>query len=65
MLATNQLQFVEGAISANLFNGVLQGLPVKIGIDTKKKNSKKLVINTVFLLVSNYIESGNFPFFNS
>jgi NitT/TauT family transport system substrate-binding protein len=34
MLATNQLQFVEGAISANLFNGVLQGLPIKIGIDT-------------------------------
>jgi NitT/TauT family transport system substrate-binding protein len=34
MLATNQLQFVEGAISANLFNGVLQGLPVRIGIDT-------------------------------
>jgi hypothetical protein len=25
----------------------------KIGIDTKKKTSKKLVINTVFLLVSN------------
>ena len=34
MLATNQLQFVEGAISANLFNGVLQGLPIKIAIDT-------------------------------
>jgi hypothetical protein len=40
-------------------------LELKIGIDTKKKTSKKLVINTVFLLVSNYIESGNFPFFNS
>ena len=36
----------------------------KIGTDTKKKTSKKLVINTVFLLVSNYIEFGNFPFFN-
>jgi NitT/TauT family transport system substrate-binding protein len=34
MLATNQLQFVEGAITANLFNGILQGLPVKIGMDT-------------------------------
>jgi NitT/TauT family transport system substrate-binding protein len=34
MLATNQLQFVEGAITANLFNGVLQGLPVRIAIDT-------------------------------
>src|SRR6478735_8035156 len=26
MLATNQLQFVEGAVTANFFNGVLQGL---------------------------------------
>ena len=34
LLATNQLQFVEGAISANLFNGVLQGLPIKVAIDT-------------------------------
>jgi NitT/TauT family transport system substrate-binding protein len=34
MLATNQLQFVEGALTANLFNGVLQGLPIKIAIDT-------------------------------
>jgi NitT/TauT family transport system substrate-binding protein len=34
MLATNQLQVVEGAISANFFNGVLQGLPVRIAIDT-------------------------------
>lgn len=34
MLAQNQLQFVEGAITANFFNGVLQGLPIKIGIDT-------------------------------
>ncbi len=34
LLATNQLQVVEGAISANLFNGVLQGLPVKVAMDT-------------------------------
>jgi NitT/TauT family transport system substrate-binding protein len=34
MLATNQLQVVEGAISANLFNGILQGLPVKVAMDT-------------------------------
>ncbi|HVG52240.1 MAG TPA: ABC transporter substrate-binding protein [Xanthobacteraceae bacterium] len=34
MLAQNQLQFVEGAITANFFNGVLQGLPVKLAIDT-------------------------------
>lgn len=34
MLATNQLQIVEGAISANFFNGVLQGLPVRIAVDT-------------------------------
>ncbi|MGZ5865198.1 MAG: ABC transporter substrate-binding protein [Xanthobacteraceae bacterium] len=34
MLAQNQLQVVEGALTANLFNGVLQGLPVKIAIDT-------------------------------
>jgi len=34
MLATNQLQFVEGAITANFFNGVLQGLPIRIAIDT-------------------------------
>lgn len=34
LLAQNQLQVVEGALTANLFNGVLQGLPVKIAIDT-------------------------------
>ncbi len=34
MLAQNQLQFVEGAITANFFNGVLQNLPIKIAIDT-------------------------------
>ena len=33
-LRTNQLQVVEGGLTANLFNGILQGLPVKIGIDT-------------------------------
>ena len=34
MLAQNQLQVVEGALTANMFNGALQGLPVKIAIDT-------------------------------
>ena len=33
-LATNQLQVVEGGVSANLFNGIQQGLPIKIAIDT-------------------------------
>jgi len=34
LLATNQLQVVEGGVTASLFNGIQQGLPVKIGVDT-------------------------------
>ena len=33
-LATNELNVVEGGISANLFNGVAQGLPIKIAFDS-------------------------------
>jgi len=34
LLATNELQVVEGAVTASLFNGIDQGLPIKIAIDT-------------------------------
>jgi len=33
-LATNALNVVEGGVSANLFNGVLQGLPIKSAFDS-------------------------------
>jgi NitT/TauT family transport system substrate-binding protein len=33
-LATNELHVVEGGISANLFNGIAQGLPIKIAFDS-------------------------------
>jgi NitT/TauT family transport system substrate-binding protein len=33
-LATNELNVVEGGISASLFNGVAQGLPIKIVFDS-------------------------------
>src|SRR5262249_29043399 len=33
-LATSELNVVEGGISANLFNGVAQGLPIKIAFDS-------------------------------
>src|SRR5262245_15675511 len=34
LLATNELNVVEGGISANLFNGAAQGLPIKIAFDS-------------------------------
>jgi NitT/TauT family transport system substrate-binding protein len=34
LLARNDIQIIEGGISASLFNGVQQGLPVKIAIDS-------------------------------
>ena len=34
LLATNELQFVEGGLSASFFNGLQQGLPVRIGTDS-------------------------------
>jgi NitT/TauT family transport system substrate-binding protein len=33
-LATNELNVVEGGISASLFNGIAQGLPIKIAFDS-------------------------------
>ncbi len=33
LLATNQLQVVEGGVAASFFNGVRQGLPVRIAMD--------------------------------
>lgn len=33
-LATNALNVVEGGVSANLFNGILQGLPIKSAFDS-------------------------------
>ena len=34
LLATNELQFVEGGLSASFFNGLQQGLPVRIATDS-------------------------------
>jgi NitT/TauT family transport system substrate-binding protein len=34
LLATNELNVVEGGISANLFNGITQGLPIRIAYDS-------------------------------
>jgi NitT/TauT family transport system substrate-binding protein len=34
LLATNQFQVIEGGLSASFFNGLKQGLPVKVAMDT-------------------------------
>jgi NitT/TauT family transport system substrate-binding protein len=34
LLATNEFNVVEGGISANLFNGAAQGLPIKVAFDS-------------------------------
>ena len=33
LLANNELNVVEGGVSANLFNGAAQGLPIKVAFD--------------------------------